>query len=77
MSLTIDKRFQTRYTTNDLSIKIIKDEKILTWYKKINERTKSKNINTYAFFDFVRSIYFNPILYKKKWANYLIFLTFF
>lgn len=67
----------TRYTTNDLSIKIIKDEKILTWYKKINERTKSKNINTYAFFDFVRSIYFNPILYKKKWANYLIFLTFF
>ena len=67
----------TKYTTNDLSIKITKDEKILSWYKKINERTKSKNINTYAFFDLVRSIYFNPIFYKKKWANYLIILTIF
>ena len=67
----------TKLTTNNLSIKITKDEKILSWYKKINERTKSKNINTYAFFDLVRSIYFNPIFYKKKWANYLIILTIF
>ena len=67
----------TKLFTNDLLIKISKDEKILNWYKKINERTKSKNINTYAFLDLIRSIYFNPIFYRMKWANYLIFLTIF
>lgn len=67
----------TQYNAEKLTLNAVTDEKLLNWYEKINKRTKSKNIATYAFFDLVRTMFFNPFFYNRKWANYLIFLTIF
>jgi len=62
---------------NELTLDLVKDKTLLKWYEKINNRTKSKYIKTYSFFDSIRTIFFNPFFYNRKWANYLIFLTIF
>lgn len=67
----------TQHSSKELKLFVVNDINLLNWYEKINNRTKSKYIKTYAFFDYIRTIFFNPFFYKRKLANYLIFLTIF
>lgn len=67
----------TQHDVIELTLDIVKDKTLLKWYKKINKRTNSKYIKTYSFFDYIRTIFFNPFFYKRRLANYLIFLTIF
>jgi len=67
----------TQHNAKNVTLNIVKNQKLLNWYEGINRRTKSKNISTYAFFDLIRTMFFNPFFYNRIWANYLIFLTIF
>lgn len=67
----------TQHDPKDLTLSVVKNKNILSWYEKINKRTKNKYVAIYAFLDAVRTIFFNPFFYNRKLANYLIFITFF